>query len=69
MISKFQFTTVDSLLSSGVDNYVLIRQQVGLTSEELDDILTNYEYYQSKFSVGTQNSAGSSPAMSTTNKI
>lgn len=51
MVSKFQFKAVDELLTSGVDNYVLIRQQVGLTSEELDDILNNYEYYQSQFGV------------------
>jgi len=49
VISKFQFKAVDDLLSSGVDNYVLIRQQVGLTSQELDEILNNYEYYQSQF--------------------
>ena len=49
MISKNQFESVKQLLASGVNNYVFIRQQAGLTSEELDDILENLEYYSKKF--------------------
>ena len=37
------------LLSAGVDNYVAIRQQAGLTSDELDDILDHISYYTDKF--------------------
>ena len=49
MITKFQFRSVEKLIDSGVYNYVQIRQQVGLTSDELDDILENLEYYKKKF--------------------
>lgn len=49
MITKFQFRSVEKLIDSGVYNYVQIRQQVGLTAEELDDILENLEYYKKKF--------------------
>ncbi len=49
MITKFQFRSVEELIDSGVYNYVQIRQQVGLTAEELDDILENLEYYRKKF--------------------
>ena len=49
MITKFQFRSVEKLVDSGVYNYVQIRQQVGLTSDELDDILENLEYYKKKF--------------------
>ena len=49
MISKNQFETVTKLLSIGVGNYVSIRQQAGLTAEELDDILENLEHYSKKF--------------------
>ena len=49
MISKFQFDAVSELIDSGVTNYVQIRQHVGLTSEELDDILKNVDYYKSYF--------------------
>jgi hypothetical protein len=37
------------LISSGVTDYVRIRQQVGLTSAELDDIIENREYYSEYF--------------------
>lgn len=49
MITKFQFRSVEKLVDSGVSNYVQIRQQVGLTSDELDDILENLDYYKKKF--------------------
>jgi len=49
MITKFQFDTVSKLVDSGVTNYVQIRQQAGLTSDELDDILENVDYYNKKF--------------------
>lgn len=49
MITKFQFDSVSKLIDSGVTNYVQIRQQVGLTAEELDDILENVDYYNKKF--------------------
>ena len=49
MITKFQFRSVEKLVDSGVYNYVRLRQQVGLTSDELDDILENLEYYKKKF--------------------
>ena len=49
MPSKFQFDSVCKLLASGVNNYVQIRQQVGLTSDELDDILANIDYYKKYF--------------------
>ena len=49
MPTKFQFDSVCKLLASGVNNYVQIRQQVGLTSDELDDILANIDYYKKYF--------------------
>ena len=49
MPTKFQFDSVCKLLASGVNNYVQIRQQVGLTSDELDDILDNIDYYKKYF--------------------
>ena len=49
MITKFQFDAVSELIDSGVTSYVQVRQQVGLTSEELDDIIENLEYYKEKF--------------------
>lgn len=49
MITKFQFRSVEKLVDSGVSNYVQIRQQVGLTAEELDDILENIDHYKQKF--------------------
>ena len=49
MITKHQFETVSKLIDSGVNNYVQIRQQAGLTSDELDDILENVDYYNKKF--------------------
>ena len=49
MVSRFQFEAVEKLVDSGVTNYVQIRQQVGLTSSELDDILNNVEYYHNMF--------------------
>ena len=49
MITKFQFEAVSKLVDSGVDNYVQIRQQVGLTSDQLNDILENVEYYNQYF--------------------
>lgn len=48
-ITKFQFKSVDELLNQGIDDYVLLRQKVGLTAEQLDDILENREYYRDKF--------------------
>lgn len=49
MITKFQFRSVEELLNQGIDDYVLLRQKVGLTAEQLDDILANREYYKDKF--------------------
>lgn len=49
MITKFQFRSVEKLVDSGVYNYVQIRQQVGLTADELDDILENKDHYKQKF--------------------
>ncbi len=49
MITKFQFRSVEKLVDSGVYNYVQIRQQVGLTADELDDILENMDHYKQKF--------------------
>ena len=49
MPSKFQFESVMKLLSAGVNNYVQLRQQVGLTSDELDDILAHVDYYKKMF--------------------
>jgi hypothetical protein len=49
MITKFQFRSVEELLNNGIDDYVLIRQKVGLTAEQLDEILKNREYYRDKF--------------------
>lgn len=49
MVTKHQFETVSDLIDSGVSNYVQIRQQAGLTSDELDDILENADYYRRKF--------------------
>lgn len=49
MVTKFQFEQVSKLVDSGVTNYVQIRQQVGLTSDQLNDILENVEYYNQYF--------------------
>ena len=49
MITKHQFKTVSELVDSGVYDYLQIRQKAGLTSDELDDILENVEYYKKKF--------------------
>ena len=49
MVTKFQFKAISDLLANGVTNYIQIRQQVGLTSDELDDAIANYEYYQRYF--------------------
>ena len=49
MVTKFQFDSVMKLLASGVKNYVTIRQQVGLTAEELDDIIENVDFYVKYF--------------------
>lgn len=49
MPSRFQFETVMKLLSAGINNYVQIRQQAGLTSDELDDILAHIPEYKKKY--------------------
>ena len=49
MVSRNQFETVTKLIASGVNNYVAIRQQAGLTSDELDDILDNMHKYKKHF--------------------
>lgn len=49
MITKFQFEAVKELYLKGVTNYIQIRQQVGLTSDELDDVIDNFDYYQRYF--------------------
>lgn len=49
MVTKHQFESVHKLVSSGVNNYVQIRQAVGLTASELDDIIENFDYYQRYF--------------------
>ena len=49
MITKFQFRSVEKLIDSGVYNYIQIRQQAGLTADDLDDILENMNYYKKKF--------------------
>lgn len=49
MVSRNQFETVTQLLGNGVTNYVSIRQQAGLTSDELDEILEHLDYYAKKF--------------------
>jgi hypothetical protein len=37
------------LIASGVTDYVQVRQKVGLTAEELDDIIRNRDYYSNYF--------------------
>lgn len=49
MVTKFQFRSVEKLIASGVYNYIQIRQQVGLTADDLNDILENLDYYKKKF--------------------
>ena len=49
MISKFQFDTICQLLNEGITNYVQLRQHVGLTSDELYEILNNFDYYSRHF--------------------
>lgn len=49
MITKFQFKSVMELVASGVTDYVQVRQKVGLTAEELDDIIRNRDYYSNYF--------------------
>lgn len=54
MVTKHQFESVRKLVSSGVNNYVQIRQAVGLTASELDDIIENFDYYQRYFDEQTR---------------
>lgn len=49
MITRFQFRAVCKLISEGVNDYVQVRQRVGLTSSELDDIIKNFDYYSNYF--------------------
>lgn len=49
MVTKFQFESVMKLVASGVTDYVQVRQKVGLTAEELDDIIRNKDYYSNYF--------------------
>ena len=49
MPSRFQFESVMKLLAAGVNNNVQIRQQVGLTSDELDDIIDHIDYYKKRY--------------------
>ena len=49
MPTKFQFQTVTRLIAEGVTNYIQIRQQAGLTAEELDDLLDHMDYYAKYF--------------------
>lgn len=49
MITRFQFRSVEKLIDQGVTDYVQIRQRVGLTSQQLDDIIENADYYQRYF--------------------
>lgn len=51
MITRFQFETAIQLIDSGITSYVQIRQQVGLTSDELDEIINSREFYTRKFAV------------------
>lgn len=48
-ITRFQFETIKEQLEAGNQNWVDLRMSCGLTSEELQDILDNFEYYQEKF--------------------
>lgn len=48
-ITRFQFETIKEQLEKGNDNWIDLRKSCGLTSEELNEILQNFEYYQSKF--------------------
>ena len=48
-ITRFQFETIKEQLEKGNDNWVDLRKSCGLTSEELEEIINNFEYYQSKF--------------------
>jgi hypothetical protein len=50
MISKFQFKTVSDAINSGTYDYIQLRQRCGLTSDELNEILDNFEFYENKFS-------------------
>lgn len=49
MATKHQFESVMKLIAAGVTDYVQVRQKAGLTAEELDDIITNKDYYSSYF--------------------
>ena len=49
MATKHQFESVMKLIAAGVTDYVQVRQKAGLTAEELDDIITNKDYYASYF--------------------
>ena len=49
MITNFQFKAVNELLARGVTDYIQIRQQVGLTSDELDEVIENFDYYRKYF--------------------
>lgn len=49
-ISRFQFETIKEKLEAGEMNWVNLRQSCGLTSDELQDIIDNFEEYQEKFS-------------------
>lgn len=49
MATKHQFESVMKLIAAGVTDYVQVRQKAGLTAEELDDIITNRDYYSNYF--------------------
>lgn len=48
-ITRFQFETIKAKLEAGEMNWVNLRQACGLTSEELQEIIDNFEEYQAQF--------------------
>ena len=49
MISKHQFETSNTLIQNGIYDTVIIRQATGLTSTEVEDLITNYQMYKSMY--------------------
>lgn len=49
MISKFQFKAVSDAIDSGIEDYIQLRQRCGLTADELNEILSNFDFYRDKF--------------------
>ena len=51
MISKNQFNNANKLFESGVYDRAIVRQAAGLTAEELEDLIDNYQMYKEQYEI------------------